>query len=144
MSDLIWLHEDCLRATHPLFNIANTQAEACFIWDDAYFAAMHYGLKRRVFIYETLLELPVDIVPARLVDGLLAVARQSGATRIVTGKTANPLLRAACDELRGEIPVTAIADRPFVQIDAQPELKRFFKYWNKAKKNAFKIDGRAG
>ena len=33
MSRFIWLHEDCLRATHPVFAHA-PQARAVFIWDD--------------------------------------------------------------------------------------------------------------
>ena len=141
MSDLIWLHEDALRARHPLFDAA-PDARACFIWDDAYFDAMHYGLKRRVFLYETLIELPVTIYQGETVATLRALAQQNGASRILTGKTPNPHLRGFCDELRGTVPVTTLADKAFVQMDAPPELKRFFKYWNKAKKNAFLPDGR--
>lgn len=146
MSDLIWLHEDALRTGHRLFDAAQAHKteRACFIWDDAYFAAMHYGLKRRVFLYESLVELPVDIYQGQTVATLLALARQNEASRILTGKTPNPHLRSFCEELRDTVPVSTIADKAFVQMDAPPELKRFFKYWNKAKKNAFLPDGRPG
>jgi hypothetical protein len=45
--------------------------------------------------------------------------------------------------LRQNRKVSAIADAPFVQMDSPPDLRRFFKYWNKAKKHAFSYDGRA-
>ena len=134
---LIWLHEDALRADHPLFGEAG-DAPACFIWDDAYMARMGYGLKRRVFIYETLLELPVEIYAGPMVETLQKLAP----AHIITGKTPNPVLKNMMDELRVGLKVTAVPDDAFVQMDAQPELKRFFKYWNKAKKKAFVYDGR--
>ena len=134
---IIWLHEDALRADHPLFAEAG-DVPAYFIWDDAYMAEMGYGLKRRVFIYETLLELPVEIYAGPMVETLQRLAPG----HIVTGKTPNPVLKNMMDELRAGLKVTTVSDTAFVQIDAQPELKRFFKYWNKAKKKAFLYDGR--
>jgi hypothetical protein len=142
MSTLIWLHEDALRADHPVFAAAGDAAHACFIWDDAYMDAMGYGLKRRVFIYETLVELPVDIYAGPIVETVRAVAQKYKATHIVTGKTPNPLLKEMMASVRGAYKVTSIGDAAFVQMDAMPELKRFFKYWNKAKKKAFLYDGR--
>lgn len=139
---LIWLHEDALRADHPLFAQA-INAPACFIWDDAYMAEMGYGLKRRVFIYETLLELPVEVYVGPIVETLQNLAQKYKASLIFTGKTPNPLLKDRMDALRMGVKVTTIADNAFVQMDAQPELKRFFKYWNKAKKKAFLYDGRS-
>ena len=139
MSKLIWLHEDCLRATHNLFSEA-ANARAVFIWDDDYLSAMHYGLKRRVFIYETLCALPVDIVSGPTVECLKNLSVETD--EIITGKTPNPALKEIMNVLRQEKKVTAIADEPFVQMDSPPELRRFFKYWNKAKKRAFLYDGR--
>ncbi len=137
MDKLIWLHEDCLRATHNLFAAA-PDTPAVFVWDDAYMSAMHFGLKRRVFIYETLCELQVDIYAG----DTARVLESFGAAEIVTGKTPNPQLKAVMQELRGGGKVSAIADDPFVRMDSPPELRRFFKYWNKAKKHAFVYDGR--
>lgn len=143
MSQLIWLHEDCLRATHNVLAHA-PDAQGVFIWDDAYMNAMHYGLKRRVFIYESLCELPVDIY-AGDTQTLLA---GFGVAEIITGKTPNPALKEIMNGLRAQtdagagIKVTPIADAPFVQMDSPPDLRRFFKYWNKAKKQAFLYDGR--
>lgn len=134
---IIWLHEDALRADHPLFAEAG-DVPAYFIWDDAYMAAMGYGLKRRVFIYETLLELPVEVIAGPIVETL----QKRAPAHVLTGKTPNPHLKEMMNNLRAHAKVTAIADTAFVQMDAQPELKRFFKYWNKAKKKAFLYGGR--
>ena len=59
---LIWLHEDALCASHPVFSAAPSVCEAVFVWDDAYLQHAHYSLKRLVFLYETLCELPVTII----------------------------------------------------------------------------------
>jgi hypothetical protein len=142
MSTLIWLHEDCLRDGHNLFAQAPDSANrrAVFIWDDAHMTAMHYGLNRRVFIYETLCQLPVEIYVGDTVETLTQLA--DGAQTIITGKTPNPALKHIMQTLRQNRTVSAIADAPFVQMDSPPDLRRFFKYWNKAKKHAFLYDGR--
>ena len=147
MSKLIWLHEDCLRATHQLFTHAqdpahDKAANAVYIWDDAYMTKMHYGLKRRVFIYESLCELAVDIYAGDTIETLKDMQHRLGVDEIITGKTPMPALKSMMHGLRETVKVSAIADAPFVQMDSPPELRRFFKYWNKAKKNAFLYDGR--
>ena len=139
MTKLIWLHEDCLRASHNVFSHA-PDAQAVFIWDDAHMAAMHFGLKRRVFIYESLCQLPVEIYVGDTVSALMQLADRG--QEIVTGKSPNPALKNIMQALRETIKVSAIADDPFVQMDSPPDLRRFFKYWNKAKKHAFSYDGR--
>ena len=140
MKKLVWLHEDCLNAAHNLFTHADN-SRAVFVWDDAYMRAMHFGLKRRVFIYESLCELSVDIYSG----DMLTVLSEFPTAEIITGKTPNPALKKIMQNLRQEAhgkKLTAIADAPFVQMDAAPDLRRFFKYWNKAKKHAFLYDGR--
>ena len=139
MSKLIWLHEDCLRATHNLF-AHSPDARAVFIWDDAYMSAMHYGLNRRVFIYESLCQLPVEIYAGDTATSLARLA-QDGQV-IITGKTPNPALKAIMAVMGKNTKLSAIADAPFVQMGSPPDLRRFFKYWNKAKKHAFSYDGR--
>ena len=139
-TDLIWVHEDSLRADHPAFGEAGI-ARACFIWDDAYMARMGYGLKRRVFIYETLLELPVEIYAGPIVETLQHLMKEYGAAQIVTGKTPNPLLKEMMGELRNTTKVTAIADKAFVQMDAQPELEALLNIGTKPRKKRFFMTG---
>lgn len=137
MSQLIWVHEDMLRDDHPAFAVA-PHAAALYVWDDAYMEEMSYGLKRRVFIYETLCEMAVDIVVG---DTLEVLRAQLGYDEIVTGKTPNPALKARMDALRATIKVSTQADHAFARLDTPSDLRRFFKYWNKAKKTAFNFDG---
>lgn len=141
MSALIWLHEDALRAAHPVF--AEPHERAVFIWDDAYMAAMDYGLKRRVFLYESLLELPVEIYAGDTLETLEALAHAAQASCLISPHTPNPRLNHIMEALSGTLRVQRIADDAFVDLPPQEGLRRFFKYWNKAKKLAFTRDGGA-
>ena len=142
MSALIWLHEEALRASHPLFAASATPAKSVFIWDDAYMTARGYGLKRRVFLYETLLELPVDIYAGDTLETLQTLATASQASQVFAGATPNPRLNAILDALPDTLKVTRVADEAFVDLPEPENLRRFFKYWNKAKKLAFQPNGR--
>ena len=53
MNKLFWMHHDCL--TEPA-------SEAIYIFDDEQLGAAGWGLKRLMFVYECLLELPVQIL----------------------------------------------------------------------------------
>ncbi len=141
MSDLIWLHEDMLRATHPVFAQSDKAATAIFIWDDAYFDAAGYSLKRRVFLYETLCQLPVDIYRGDTASCIGQCAQEMGAETILTGTTPNPVLQNIMQKLGATYQLKRIEDEPFVNLDGPADLKRFFRYWNKARKTAFDIDG---
>ena len=140
MSGLIWLHEDALRVDHPVFTAAGSDYPAFFIWDDAYLQAMDYGFKRLVFIYESLCELPLTILHGDQQDCLSGLARQHGG-RIFVPATPNPLLQGSFERLQQEFEVDVIADTPFVELAREPDLKRFFRYWNKARKAAMSAGG---
>lgn len=141
MTTLVWVHEDMMRAGHPALH-QNPAAPAYFIWDTAYFAAADYSLKRQVFLYECLCDMPLEIIVGDTQNVLRQLAAHHGATQIITGKTPNPELKTTMQGLRTTTKVTPVADEAFVQLDNVPELKRFFRYWNKAKKRAFLPDGR--
>lgn len=135
MSDLVWLHEDALCREHPVFEAAAPGACAVFVWDDAYLQQMGYGFKRLVFIYETLLELNLGIFRGDLVECLGQLARQHG-SRILVPATPNPQLRHTIERLSNEFEVEVIAEQAFVTLPREPDLRRFFRYWNKARKLA--------
>tara|TARA_B110000971_G_C20031740_1_gene511761 strand:+ start:853 stop:1284 length:432 start_codon:yes stop_codon:yes gene_type:complete len=141
MSAFIWLHEEALRATHPLFLAPVSPEKSVFIWDDAYMDAMEYGLKRRVFLYETLLDLPVEIYAGDTLETLKKLAEATGASHIRTAATPNPQLSHIMDALATTVKLERVADEAFVNLPEQDNLRRFFKYWNKAKKLAFQPDG---
>ena len=140
MSGLVWLHEDALRRDHPAFASADTDSPAYFIWDDAYLQAMDYGFKRLVFIYESLVDLPVTILHGDLVSCLSQLAdRHGGQVRVPA--TPNPLLKSRIEQMQRDFDVEVVADTPFVELAREADLKRFYRYWNKARKLAMKPGG---
>jgi len=148
MADLIWLHEGALRRSHPVFATASPGSSAVFIWDDDRLAASHVGMKRRLFIYETLAELAGEValeVHAGTADGLLPrIAKAKGVSRILMPASPDPALLASFGTVRLAAPDFAfelIDDTPFVTLANQPDLGRFFRYWNKAKKAAMRPHG---
>ena len=148
MADLVWLHEGALRRSHPVFAAAEHGAPAVFIWDDARLAASHVGLKRRLFIYETLAELAGEMaleIHAGTAEELLprlAAAKQ--ASRILMPASPDPVMLASFGAVRRALPdldLDLVEDTPFVTLASQPDLGRFFRYWNKVKKGAMRPHG---
>ena len=99
MSDLIWLHEDALRRDHPVFTEAGSASRAFFVWDDTYLQQMDYGFKRLLFIYETLLELPLTIVRGERFECLSELAGELGG-RILVPATPNAHLQQTIERLQ--------------------------------------------
>jgi hypothetical protein len=129
---LIWIHEEALRLTHPVFNAAPSGTRAVFIWDDNYFRALNYSLKRLIFIYETLCELPVDILRGDAVS----VIKELMPSRLYVPSTGKPHIILVIDQLKTITEVEIIQDEVFAQIPETTDFKRFFKYWSFAEKTA--------
>lgn len=134
---LIWLHEEALRMTHPVFNVAPTGTRAVFVWDDDYFKTLNYSLKRLIFIYETLCELPVDILRGDTVS----VIKELKPSRLYVPSTGKPHITLVIDQLKNIAEVERIPDEVFVQIRETTDFKRFFKYWSLAEETAFLKNG---
>lgn len=133
MSALIWLHEDALRGDHPVFKAAGEGAEAVFIWDDAYFKSEGYSFKRLVFIYELLAALDITCLQGETAQVLDSYAKGRD---IYVPETPNPHFKAIISELRNSHNVTTVPDVPLVIVPDDVDLRRFFRFWNKAKKSA--------
>ena len=136
MKKLVWLHEDALRADHPAVIEAGADAELFFIWDADYLQAMDYGFKRLVFIYETLCELPITILQGDTVTVLSELVESLQPGAIYIPATPNPELQQRIQQLANRYNVIVVEDVPFVSMNKEPDIKRFFRYWNKAKKIA--------
>lgn len=136
-SPLIMLHPESLRKTHPVFKAAPPETAAIFVWDDAYWRAANYSLKRLIFVYETLCELPVEIVHGAIDD----VIKAYEPSKLYVPATHNPLLLKVLTRLAELTPLQLVPDEPFVTIQHKGDLRRFFHYWNKAEKRAFLHDG---
>jgi hypothetical protein len=134
MSHILWLHEDALRQNF-------IQADRTIhIWDDAYLQEQNYSLKRLVFLYETLCELPdVEILHGNTAEILRAVAPQT----LMIPETLNPFMREVAASLSATINIKWLAETPFAIIRKPREYRRFFQYWNQAEKAAFLHNGGA-
>jgi hypothetical protein len=121
---LAWMHPDCLNADWLL-----PGSRAVFVFDDDYLAASGWGLKRVMFVYETLLELPVEIYRGPTVDVLAELAAGEG---IVTVDTPDPWLQSRIAALRGRVAVEVIPAPVFVELKGPVNLQRFSRYWSKA------------
>ena len=138
MSDVIWMHDGALRAGHPMF-AQHPEAKAVFVWDPSYFTAAAMGLKQLVFIYEALIHLPVEIIKGDTATVLAALAGEDG--RIITAATSAVELNQVIAGLNQNHRVTVVADEAFAHLKGSPDLRRFFRYWNKAKSSAMQHHG---
>lgn len=138
---IVWVHEDCLTPTNPALT-ANNGAPALFVFDDAHLAEAKVSLKRVMFIYECLLEMPVAIRRGNPVDALLAFAREHSASRIVTTDSISPRFQGICDALRKGLPeggrLEIISTEPFVNPTRALDLRRFSRYWSAVRNLALK------
>ena len=148
MADLVWLHEGALRLTHPVFAAGGLDAATVFIWDRDRLAASHVGIKRQLFIYETLAEMSesrsLDIHEGRAEEVLPRLAAQAGAGRVLVPSSPDLALRAEMGAIRRAVPdleIVEIEETPFVTLANTPDLGRFFRYWNKARKSALRPQG---
>lgn len=130
---LILLHEEALRMTHPVFRCAPEATRAIYIWDDAIFRDANYSLKRLVFIYETLCELPIDCIAGKTSDVIMELRPSI----LFVPATTHPLIVAQINSMRAIAPVIMCADTPFVMLDETHHCTRFFSYWRQAEKTAF-------
>jgi len=134
---LVWLHEEALRATHPVFNAAPDGTRAVFVWDDDYFRKLDYSLKRLIFIYETLCELPIEIIHG----DTKSVIKEISPSGLYVPASNKPHVLALMNDLKSVADLKIIKDEDFVSIPTPADLKRFFKYWSMAETTAFLKNG---
>ncbi len=124
---IAWIHPDCLSDSW-----LTPEDRAVFIFDDAYLAASGWGLKRILWVYETLLELPAEIHRGSVIPTLTALIADGRATGVVTVDTPDPWLRDRIGELRRVTTVDIVPAPCFVELTGKTDLKRFSRYWAKA------------
>ena len=132
MPPILWIHGDCLRPTNPVL-LAHPDAPAIFVWDDALLKQYKISFKRIVFMYESLLDLPVTIYHGDVVTQLTAFAQHHQADTIVTTATPAPRFKAICSQLQRNYTVQVVAEPAFVDIPINTDIKRFSRYWQVAK-----------
>ena len=109
-----------------------------FVFDDDWIRSDRLALKRVVFMYECLLELPgIEIRRGHVCDELEAAATDLSVRSISTARTPAPRLKRQMNLLRERgLQVEVLEDPPFVNPPAGLDLKRFSRYWRKVQKQA--------
>lgn len=131
MSSVIWVHEDALRRDHPVFYTAGHGAKPVFVWDSEYLEACGHSFKKLVFIYECLEDMGAEIIEGRTQDVLTAFCEVGD--HIYFAETNNPELLALIAPVQRRCDVTMVARPRLGNVVVEPEMKRFFRYWNKAR-----------
>lgn len=134
---IVWLHGDNLNPNGPAL-AAYPDAPAVWVWDEPLLARWRISLKRILFIYEALLELPVVIRRGQLAAELARFADEHSATTIATAESPSPRFKAICAHLREQgYTVEVHPERPFLDTDEPLDLKRFSRYWRAARRHVF-------
>lgn len=141
MVDLYWIHEDALRLNHPAALAAGDDVYQFFIWDEAYLQKMDYGFHRLHFIYEALCDMGISIYKGDILTVLKELSTEHQPNALYIAHSANPLLKEYMQHAKTMVTTHIVEDEPFVSLHNNPELKRFFRYWNKAQKVAFMENG---
>lgn len=136
MTNIIWIHGDCLSPKNPAL-IAYPDAPAIWVWDDELLKEWQISLKRITFIYECLLELPVVIRRGDVANEVLAFAKEHDADTVVTAESPSPRFKEICGEIEKELDLSVVAIDPFLDYDGYIDLKRFSRYWKVAQKYVF-------
>ncbi|MDB9310690.1 hypothetical protein PN471_19095 [Aphanizomenon sp. CS-733/32] len=133
---VIWINGDCLSPHNPAFQ-EYPQAPAIWVWDDALIAEWQISLKRLTFIYECLLELPVEIRRGNIAEQVLAFAKEHNTKLVVTTDSPSPRFDDICDQIEKSVELEVLAVEPFFEYDGYIDLKRFSRYWKVAEKYVF-------
>lgn len=133
---LLWIHGDNLHPQSPALT-EYVGAPAVWTWDEALLDQYQIALKRIVFMYECLLEIPTDIYKGNVYPQLIASAHEHDVDGIVTMDSPSPRFREILRTLEKQIPVKILQPAPLVDYDGHYDLRRFSRYWEVAQTYAF-------
>jgi deoxyribodipyrimidine photo-lyase len=125
---IIWVHGDMLNPHSPAFQ-AFPGAPALWVWDDALLQRSPISLKRILFLYECLIELPAVIRRGDVAREVLRFAAEQRADGVVTVDSPSPGFRTRRRRIEQVLPVLALPALPFVKPAASLDLRRFARYW---------------
>lgn len=130
--NIILLNEDNLSNNHPVFEVAKQSGDykTIFIFDEEYLNEQNFSFKKIVFIYECLQDINCDIYKGETLN----VIDEISPSKILIPKTINPFFIKKYNKLAEKYDIEIVDQVKFIELNKQPDLKRFFRYWNKAKK----------
>ena len=139
---VVWVHGDNLNPySHALAQSGG--AAALWVWDDMLLERARISLKRIVFLYECLLELPVTIRRGEVAAEIVAFATQQAADGVLTAASPSPGFDRQRRRIERSLPVTVVAEAPFAAAPAGLDLRRFSRYWRKVERSALALTPRS-
>ena len=133
---LVWLTLDSAAATSPAA-AAHPTSPTVFVVDPAWLAAEQPALKRLVFLWECLADLPeVEIQVGDPRTILPARALALGCDAIAVADTPCPLVRRAALTIAEAVPVHVAVWPAFFDRSRVTDLGRFSRFWQKAGRTA--------
>jgi deoxyribodipyrimidine photo-lyase len=137
---IVWVHDGALSPENPALK-AWPGAPAVFVFDRLQPRSASeaggeppWSLKRLLFVYECLLELPVTIRPGDGAEAVLAFARRCGADGVVTSGSIDPHVLRIQAQIRSELPLQVLEVEPFVRLSPEQEgnqPSRFSGHWRR-------------
>lgn len=134
---IVWVNGDCLSPHSPAFK-KYPGSPAIWVWDDALIAEWQLSLKRITFIYECLIELPVEIRRGDVAQEVIRFAKENNTGLVITTNSPSPKFAQICDLIRPHLDLEVLAVEPFFDYDGFVDLKRFSRYWKVAEKYVFR------
>lgn len=140
-SPIIWVNGDNLNPNARVF-LENPDTPAIFVFDDNLLSQWNISFKRIVFMYECLLEMPVTIRRGNVLEEISKFMIENQADHIVTMMSPSPRFWQITEQLEKQIehqiPVRILSENSLVDTDYHFDLKRFSRYWRKAKPYAMR------
>lgn len=135
---VIWVHGDNLNPNNPALTLY-PDAPAIWVWDEDLLDEYHIALKRILFMYECLLDMPPHMVIRRgnVYAELAQFAEEHNADGIVVMNSPSPRFDGLVNALERQIPVKIMHERELVDHDGPYDLRRFSRYWRTAQDYAF-------
>jgi deoxyribodipyrimidine photo-lyase len=135
---LVWLTLDSAATTSPAA-AAHPAAPTVFVIDAAWLAAERPALKRLVFLWECLADVPgVEIHVGDPQEMLPARAAALGCDGVAVAETPCPRVRTAAAGIAARLPVAVHDWPPFCDRSRVSDLGRFSRYWQKVSRSAMR------
>ncbi|MFM8414665.1 MAG: hypothetical protein ACKOCX_08070 [Planctomycetota bacterium] len=133
---LVWLTLDSASATSPAA-AAHPAAPRIFVVDDRWLAGERPALKRLVFLWECLADVPdIEIQLGDPSEILPARAIALGCDGVAVAEKSCPHVRAAADVVARSLPVAVHEWPAFCDRTRVTDLGRFSRYWQKVSRSA--------
>jgi hypothetical protein len=126
MNRLIWLHDESLGLPA---DCQDTDL-VVYVWDSHYLDQQQWSLKRQIFIYETLCQLPVTIFQGDSCVVLTELCHQHCLIVICVQQALDPILQRLIDSVATQ--TNKVTQTPYPQLFSDSALKpshRFHAYW---------------